>query len=60
MLFACFFEPIAIQSRYFCCVFCYVFSIEKVHEHETAVANMNRDFGKKKIGVKKRVFGCSR
>ena len=56
---ACFFVPICIQSHHFCCVFCYVFSIEKVHRDETLTHPTNIDFAQKKIGVKKCVCLCS-
>ena len=42
------------------CSFLYFFSPEKMHEHETAILYVNRDFGPKNFGVKNRVFGCSR
>ena len=54
------FEPIGIQGTWFFVLFLYFFSLEKMHEHETAILYMNRDSAEKKNGVKKRVFGCSR
>ena len=59
LFFACFFAPIGIQFRCFCCVFCYVFSTEKVHRDETLNLYTNLDFVAKQIGVKKCVCLCS-
>ena len=53
-------EPRCIPGTWFLVLFLYFFSSEKMHEHETAILYVNRDFAAKKFGVKNRVFGCSR
>ena len=55
VVFQQFFNPLVYRERAFL-FFLYFFSSEKVHEHETGILYMNRDFAPKKKWSKKACF----